>query len=394
LETDKSAAQMPISSLFILHFGANTGYAIAPLEELFFDTGLELAGGDVGRVHFAYPNFDKGYPTNLPQGLKNLLKFDFKHPEREAINDLAKYVQAHEIRLVLAFDIQPIHAMFRPLRKSGVRAILAYWGAPISSRMPLWKLTIKRLQIALSRSKVDGLIFESQAMADLAEFGRGVPAEMIDVVPLGVDTTIFRPSRTDYVHEALGLPRDRKVVIYVGHMEKRKGVDSLIKSALELLADRRRSDVCFLIVGNRGEESKEYERMCHESGIEHLIHFAGYRNDLPQIYPGCFCGVIPSTGWDSFPRSSLEMAACGLPVIASRLQGLPEAVLDRQTGLLFEPGNVKELADCIATLLNDPELATKYGRQGRERCEDELNLSDHRRRLLEVFRKRLGIKSA
>jgi len=105
-----------------------------------------------------------------------------------------------------------------------------------------------------------------------------------------------------------------------------------------------------------------------------------------------FCGAIPSTGWDSFPRTSIEMAAAGLPVVASRLQGLPEAVLDGETGLLFEPGDARGLADCLEALLNHPELAAEYGRRGRERCERELNLDVQRQRLLNVVCKYLERK--
>lgn len=62
--------------------------------------------------------------------------------------------------------------------------------------------------------------------------------------------------------------------------------------------------------------------------------------------------------------------------------GLAEAVLDGETGLLFEPGNVQALADCLETLLENPDLATEYGRRGRERCERELNFDVQRERFL------------
>jgi glycosyltransferase involved in cell wall biosynthesis len=84
------------------------------------------------------------------------------------------------------------------------------------------------------------------------------------------------------------------------------------------------------------------------------------------------------------------MAASGLPVIASRLHGLPEAVLDRKTGLLFEPGNPQALATCIEELLDHPEKAMEYGRRGRERCETELTIQKQREHLRTVFLKRLG----
>ena len=94
-------------------------------------------------------------------------------------------------------------------------------------------------------------------------------------------------------------------------------------------------------------------------------------------------------GYESFPRTSLEMAAAGLPVIGSRLGGIPEAVLDRETGLLFESGNAEALADCLEILLDRPELGTEYGLRGRARCECELNLDAQRKRFVAVVRKHL-----
>jgi glycosyltransferase involved in cell wall biosynthesis len=387
----------PLSTLFLQQFGANAGYARGPLERAFYEVGLELAQGDSRLLHFGYPDFDKGRPRDLPEDFDNLLTYNLKDRSRQNIATLADYARKNHIDLCVIADIQPAHPIFRPLHAAGVRAVIAYWGATICSLMPRWRLAIKKLRLALSRSKVDGLIFQSQAMADLAIYGRGVPRSMLDVVPLGVDTALYKPDRTTYVHDALGLPRDRKVVIYSGHMEARKGVRTLVEAAIELLVRRNRSDVCFLICGNREGENRRFEELYAGMGIEHLIRFGGYRRDLPQIYPSCFCGVIPSTGWDSYPRSSIEMAACGLPVVASRLQGLCEAVLDGETGLLFEPGNSRELADRLQSLLDNPNRAAEYGANGRKRCEQELSLARQHERLLSVFRKRLqqgrGLKS-
>ena len=380
---------MPLPSLFIFHCGANTGYAIAPLEKLFYEAGLELAQGNPALIHFAYPDYDRGQPANLPPELKNYITFNFRTRDPHEIRELARYAREKSVRVVMFFDIQPVGLVFRPLHEAGVKSILSYYGATISSRMPPWKLALKRLEVALSRSKLDGLIFESQAMADFAIYGRGVPRRMIDVIPLGVDISLFTPEPTPYVYEALGFPKGRRVIVYSGHMEPRKGVRTLVEAAMELLLQRKRSDVCFFLCGNKGEESAAYERMYAGAGIEHLIRFGGYRSDLPAIFPSCYCGVIPSTGWDSFPRTSIEMAASGLPVVASRLHGLPEAVLDGETGMLYEPGNSKELADCIEKLLDHPALASELGRRGRTRCETELNLETQHKRLVSVMRKRL-----
>lgn len=368
-----------LRSLFLLPFVSNPGYAISPLETLFYEAGLELAGGDSSCVHFGYQSFAGGHPKFLPENFANLVAFDVRAKDKENGEMIAAYVRKHDIRFVLIFDAQPVLPLFRSLRSAGVVAILAYIGAPISSLMPPWKLMLKRMQVAMSRSKLDGMIFESRAMADLAVFGRGVPERMISIVPLGVDAEKFHPLKSDYAYEAFGFPRERRIVIYSGHMEARKGVHVLIKAAIDLLVSRRRKDLIILICGNRNaDECREYERMYEGMGIDQYVKFGGYRSDMVQLYQSCFAGVIPSSGWDSYPRTSLEMAASGLPVVASRLGGLPEAVLDRQTGLLFAPGDPMELANCLESLLEHPTLAAEYGQRGRTRCQTELSLDAQR----------------
>lgn len=378
-----------ITSLFMMHFGSNVGYAITPLEDLFYRTGIELSGGNPERVHFSYTDLSKGKPNNLPDSFNNIFLFDPKNATLPNFEYISKYIMNNCVNFVLAFDLHPLHPIYKHLRRSGVKTILSYYGAPISSRMPAWKLLLKKLQVAFSRSKVDGLIFESRSMADFAVNGRGIPSGMIDVVPLGVDTHRFTHQPSDYVFEVLNIPREKKVVVYAGHMESRKGVATLIEAAIELLYRRKRTDVFFFICGNKGDESSALEAMYTGLGIGESICFGGYRDDLDRVFPSCYCGVIPSTGWDSFPRTSLEMAACGLPLIVSRLQGLPETIAEGETGLCYEPGDSQELVGHLEYLLNQPEVARRLGRNGRKRCEEEFSLNIQRSRFIAAVRKRL-----
>jgi glycosyltransferase involved in cell wall biosynthesis len=269
--------------LFILHCGSNTGYAIEPLERLFFEAGLFFTDGNPAHIHFAYPEIDKGPSRCLPAGFKNIICFNAKDKSKSNLKIIAEYCRQHEIKFVLIFDIQPVHPLHRVLRKSGVETIMSYHGAPISGLMPLWKLTLKKLQVALSRSRLDGLIFESEAMAHFATHGRGVPRKMIDIVPLGVDIDKFRPAESDYVYREFNFPSDRKVIFYSGHMERRKGVHVLIGAAIDLLTRRNRKDVCFLLTGNKGNESEQYERMYSGMGIDELIRFGGYRDSTELL---------------------------------------------------------------------------------------------------------------
>lgn len=375
------------ATLVLLKYPTNTGYAISSLERLFYSAALELADGDASRVHFTYPSLEPGRPECLPADFVNFSRFDVSDTSSANLLVLTDLAKDRKIDLAITFDMQPIHPVYAALRKGGVRRIVSYWGGPISGLSPSWKLLLKRAQLALSRSRADGLIFESQSMAHLATHGRGAPASMVDIVQLGVDVEKFKPAATTYAHDALNLPRERRIVLFTGHCHPRKGIGTLVDAAIELLQVRRRNDLMFLFCGNRGDESRQYEVKYETLDIAPWIRFLGYRNDVLPILQSSFVGVLPSTGWDSFTMSSVEMAATGLPIIASRLQGLEEAVLHEKTGLLFEPGNSKALADSIERLANDPSLAASYGSNGRARCETELSTTVQQRRFVTALRR-------
>jgi glycosyltransferase involved in cell wall biosynthesis len=382
-----------VGTLVLIKWSSNMAFAITPLERLFYDTALELGGGDPRRVHFAYKDLKSGFPKALPSHFLNVHALDMNDRSPMAAEALASLIRLNRIELIVTFDVQPIHPAFGVARRAGVRTIVSYWGAPISSRMPRWILAIKRTRILRSACRLDGLVFESQAMADLAIYGRGVPPAMIDIVPLGVDIERFRPATSTYVSSVFDIPLTRRVIVYSGHCTPRKGIRTLIDAAMLLLLERRRDDVCFLLCGNQGTESEPYERLFRGTGAEPWIRFLGYRDDMIPILQSAYCGVVPSSGWDSFPRSAIEMSATGLPVIASSLQGLKEAVLDGRTGLHFEPGNARALADCLTNILDSPELALDLGRRGRERCETELNLAAQHRRFTLAIRRHLDASS-
>jgi glycosyltransferase involved in cell wall biosynthesis len=148
--------------------------------------------------------------------------------------------------------------------------------------------------------------------------------------------------------------------------------------------------IAFLICGNRNGDSDGFAALYAGKGLDAAIRFGGYRNDIKEIFYSSFCGVLPTTGWESLTQTSLEMAACGLPIVASRLQGLTEAVLDGETGVLFTPSEPRELADALENLLDHPQQAAELGRNARLRCLEEFTLDRQHARYLAVLRRRVA----
>jgi glycosyltransferase involved in cell wall biosynthesis len=362
------------SILVLLHCESNTGYAIAPLEATFYRMALTLCGQDAGRIHFGYPSMARGPTDTLPADFRQYLIVDTRSEDPAHWREVGDYIQRHDIDTVFGFDQPVSRPIYRHLRRAGVRHFIAYWGAPMSSVFGPVKRLLKRIDVLLRRHGPDHYIFESQGMADTAVLGRGIRRARTSVIFQGVDTERFQPVPADenYVYEQLQIPAHRRIFFYAGHMEPRKGV-AVIMRAANRMAERPADDWQIVLFGNQPGQESSYLQMLTPAARAHVL-FGGYRHDLPRIQRGCHAAVIASTGWDSFPRSGVEMQSSGLPLLASGLPGLREIAEHGKTGFVFRPGDDAELAEFMARLLDEPGLREQLSRQARTRALDLLSL--------------------
>jgi len=372
--------------LVMIHGPSNMGYAIEHLERLFLEVGQGLTG-DSERVWFSYTSTDDGgFPPDLPDG--HAIEFEPTTREPARLRWLAAFVRERGIDTVLGFDQRlglPVH---RWLRRGGVELIVDYLGAPASDLNRGLVLLLKRLEVACRRGKPDAFVFETEAMRATGVRGRGLPSRSTHVVPLGVECDRFRPDRSPpgYLSEAFGIPDDRRVFVYSGHMERRKGVHVLLDAFVRVVGEHGRRDAHLLILGDRPGERERFADITVGTPADAFVTFGGYRPDMPEILAGCYAGLIASTGWDSHTRSSVEMAASGLPLVVSRLQGLVEVIEPGVTGEFIEPGRDDQLAERIIDLIDAPEKRAAMGRSARARAVREGSVEAQRAALLSILR--------
>lgn len=353
--------------LVFFHCASNPGYAIGRLETIFLEMAQRLTE-DNDRIHFGYANLNGGFPAFLPNNFKNVILFDTQDSNTNRLREIHNYIRHNNIAIAFGFDQPVSRSPYRIMRRAGVRLFISYWGAPISTINHGFRLLLKRVEVWLRRSKPDHFIFESRAMAEMAIRGRGISKHHVSVVHTGVDTQKFKPNLQDeeYAHEVFQIPRNRRIIFYSGHMEERKGVSVIIQSANELIKERKRTDVHFLLLGNRKGQEKNFAPMYSGTETEKYITFGGYRDDINRILRSSYAGVIASTGWDSFPMSSLEIASTGLPLVASDLHGIAEGMENGKTGYLIQHGDHIGLADRLQQLLNSQALQRRMGQAARE----------------------------
>jgi len=342
--------------LFMIHCEQNTGYAIEKLETVFECSALK-AGYKKDQIHWSYSK------VHSPSEQIHELDFNSKRGNTELSNLLAPGT----FGTILAFDLPFPSSVVSTAKSHGVDKIISYWGASMSSINRGLKLSLKKLEHRLNRHKsADLYIFESSAMQLTATHGRGIPVARTCVIPLGVDTEEYYPSEDkSYIHQQLNIPYAQKVIFYSGHMEERKGVRIIIRAALELAEIGKIENLHFVICGNKGDQAATYLRDLGGGKAAKHVTFAGYRNDVPGLMRSSNIGVIASTGWDSFTRSSIEMLASGLPLIVSNLGGLTETTVPGKTGEVINPADYIGLSRAILKIITNQPLYEFYSKNAR-----------------------------
>jgi glycosyltransferase involved in cell wall biosynthesis len=355
----------PEKILIMFHCEQHTGYAIEKLENIFHKAALQ-AGYDESAIFYSYSKI-KSINDNL---------FECHYNDEHQCQELAKVVAKNKIKTVLAFDLTYPAKVISHLRNAGAIRIISYWGASMSSINTGLKLLLKKSEWYLRKYKPNLFIFESDAMRQTATCGRGIPEAYTCVIPLGVDTHHYQPDAADqfYAHDVFGIPRDRRIIFYSGHMEQRKGIATIMRTADYLVNNLNRQDIHFLLCGNKNDEEKVYLEMIKNSPAIHYVTFAGYRNDLQKLHRSSSLGVIASSGWDSFTMSSIEMMSSGLPMVISRLQGLKETIEENVNGFFFEPEDWKMFAEKILALLNNNTLLAEFSSASRKRAIENFSI--------------------
>jgi glycosyltransferase involved in cell wall biosynthesis len=187
----------------------------------------------------------------------------------------------------------------------------------------------------------------------------------VSTIPYGLDMDVFQPRNKVLAREVFGIPQDLKIVMFAAHLLRihRKGIDALIAALKDLNVP---FDVGLASVGT-GRLDVEVGHAnfpLGELSSERLLSFAYSAADL----------LVASTREDNFPNVVLEAVACGVPVVAFRVGGIPDLVRPGITGLLAPPNDVGALRKAIETLLVNDDLRANMERECRRIAMEEYRL--------------------
>ena len=199
--------------------------------------------------------------------------------------------------------------------------------------------------------------------------GYGIPRSKLRVIPNAVALAPSLNGEPCALREQLGIERDTPLVLVVGRLSPEKGHAVFLDAVARLKADG--SDFRAVFVGE-GQERERLALQTRELGLEDRVVFAGYHADVAPFYGAADLVVLPSLS-ENMPNVALEAMSFGKPVVATRVGGVPEVVVDEQTGRVVPSNDPNALAEGIGQVLRAPERARSLGRAGRTRAVAEFS---------------------
>lgn len=170
--------------------------------------------------------------------------------------------------------------------------------------------------------------------------------------------------------EKTGLPSSTNVILCSGRAQEYKGFQVLMEAAQSLSA--RRAELAFVHCGD-GPYLPTMRELARETGLNNF-DFLGARPDVPQLLSSATIAVIPSLWAEAFGLTVVEAMAAGVPLIASRIGGIPELVDDGETGLLVPPGDAGALQQALTRLLDDAALRKRLATAALKKAHAEFGI--------------------
>jgi glycosyltransferase involved in cell wall biosynthesis len=283
----------------------------------------------------------------------------------------ARHLRRSRTQIVHAYSFYGNVFALPPARMAGTPAVIASIRDLGLYLTPMQR----RVQRHVCRL-ADRIVVNAEAVKDWLVREGYNPAKIV-VIHNGVDLSRFAaPRKPGRLATELGLAADTPLVAVVSRLTRMKGLEQFIEAAA--MVSRRVPAARFLVVGYTPPDEVAYlDQLKSLAGRLHIadrVIFTGLRSDVPALLASVAVAAMPSLN-EALSNALLEAMAAGAPVVATRVGGTPEALVDGKAGLLVPPGDVPALAAAITRLLETPLLGARFGRAARQVIEDRFSIA-------------------
>lgn len=231
------------------------------------------------------------------------------------------------------------------------------------------------------------IVVTGEALRQQLHSRNGYPLEHMTSVPTGIDLDRFKPRSKTEARRQLALD-ERPTLGILATLRDWKGHDYLLEAFAQLRKDFPQWHL--LVIGDGPWRPRLDERM-QTLALADGVSFVGNQADAPAWLNALDLFALPSFGDEGVPQAIMQAMACGLAVVSTPVGGIPEAVIDKETGLLVPPKDAVALARALARLMSDQDMRERMGAAGRERALARFGIDIMLDRMETIFR-RLGAK--
>jgi glycosyltransferase involved in cell wall biosynthesis len=336
-------------------------------------------------------------------------RWDDRLQETEPARSLLGRLREADVRLISLrrsskADLAAWRPLLRILRDERIDVVHSHmfgsnvWGAILGrlARVPVvvahehnWGYDTRGLRPLLDREVVarfaDVFVTVSETSRRLMIKHERIDPRKIVVIPNGIATRPAGDGRR--VRAELGIPADAPVIGSVGNLRVEKAYEVLLEAAVTLR--RLLGPELRVLIAGEGPERLALEQLVRDHGVSETVALLGMRSDVPDVLAALDVAVCCSD-YEGSPLTVMEYMEASLAVVATRVSGVVDVVVDGETGVVVPPRNPEALADATARLLADPDARARLGRRGRELRRELWGVEAWIRRVEELYERLLA----
>lgn len=322
-----------------------------------------------------YPRYFYFLPKRLFYGFsgnsyaKNVTEFAKKNI------DIPDIIHAHHVYM-------DGYGMIKLSKEWNVPLVMVEHGA-ILKEILNWKSMHNKIIKTLDAA--DHIMCVSEDLLSIA-LEHGIDEEKVSLVPIGVDIDVFKKRDEENLKEHFGIESDVKIILYVGQLIPRKGLNYLIDVIPKILVNHDKTQ--FVFIGD-GPQKDGLEKLCREKNIQSNVKFVGgvELERLIDWYSIADIFVLPSLS-EGRPTVIYEAMSCELPIIATDVGGVSEQVENGHNGFVVKPRDTNTLVDSMTYLLENDDLRKDMGRNSQKRIiEQGWTWDNHAKNVIEIYKK-------
>ncbi|KKI91446.1 glycosyl transferase [Bacillus sp. SA1-12] len=338
-----------------------------PILKWFKEIGWEVHVAANGETQLPY--VDQKY--NIP-----IQRSPFHKMNLSAFKELKSIISKNDFKIIHCHT--PMGGVLTRLaakqaRKNGTKVLYTAHGFHFCKGAPMMNWLLYYPIEKLLATYTDCLITINEEDYNLAISHRFKSSEVEHVHGVGVDTERFKPmilTEKNELRMKLGFKQEDFLLFYAAEFNKNKNQQLLIRAMAEIKESLPNAK---LLLAGEGVLQDSCRKFASELGVDSMIEFLGYRNDIVNLLPICDMAVASSLR-EGLPVNIMEAMACGLPVVATENRGHNELIQNLYNGWTIKPENSKAMAKKILHLAKNPQLINTLGKNGRESIERTYNI--------------------